>query len=151
MKSFGLTLLLIATVASAQTPTSTPTAGGFATLTSITIAPQNVTLAEGDTARLTATGHLSNGSVQLDLPVAWTTSDEEVAVVSNVTEVSVQPKGFKQPKVLTRPKEASITDGMVMGMGGGTATIMARFTNLTATTTVTVAALPTPTPTVEPK
>ncbi len=103
-------------------PVSVTTAGGTAfsaadfqvlTYTQLTIAPASVTLDIGETAPLSATAILSNGSSEiLSTGVAWTTSNAAVASVD--------------------------VNGVVQALAPGTATITATFETFSASCAVTV-------------
>ncbi|KTD53578.1 protein with a bacterial immunoglobulin-like domain protein [Legionella santicrucis] len=55
-----------------------------ATLTSISLSPNNTTLASGLTLQYTATGHYSDNSIQdITTQVVWSTVNQSVAVISN--------------------------------------------------------------------
>ena len=88
-----------------------------ATLSSITIAPPNPAIAKGTTKQLTATGTFTDGTTQdLTSEVSWTSSDQTIAEIDNALR----------------------NQGLVSGIGIGTATISAREDGVTGTTAVTV-------------
>jgi hypothetical protein len=88
-----------------------------ATVGSISIAPTSLSLAPGGAGGLHATGTLSDGSTQnLTTLGTWSSSNTAVATVSN----------------------ASGSNGIVTGVGAGTATITFTYEGVTATVMVTV-------------
>jgi uncharacterized protein YjdB len=90
-----------------------------ATLVSLALSPSNASLAKGTSRQLTATGTYSDGSTQdLTTQVAWTSSDGTIAAVGN----------------------GAGTQGLVTGVGAGTATISAASGGVTASTPLTVTA-----------
>ncbi|MGO9606457.1 MAG: beta strand repeat-containing protein [Candidatus Binataceae bacterium] len=90
-----------------------------ATLTSITITGPVDTIAKGTTAQLTATGNFTDGSTQdLTNQVSWTSADNSIAQVSNV----------------------SGGEGLVTGINLGNTTIMATLNGIVGSATVTVSA-----------
>ncbi len=90
-----------------------------ATLTSITITVPVATIAKGTTAQLTATGNFTDGSAEdLTSQVGWTSADNSIAQVSNV----------------------SGSAGLVTGIKVGATTIMATLNGIVGSATVTVSA-----------
>ncbi len=88
-----------------------------ATLTSISVAPVNPTIADGSTVALVATGHFSDSSTEdLTDEAGWTSTDDAIAEVSNTI-------GSK---------------GLVTGTGVGIATMTATYGGIQGTTDVTV-------------
>ena len=88
-----------------------------AALTSITVTPANPSIAKGTTAQLAATGNYTDGTIQnLTTQVSWTSGDNTIAQVSNVS--------------------GSI--GLVTGLGVGSPTITATLNGIQGSTTVTV-------------
>ena len=88
-----------------------------AVLTSITITQPNVSIANGTSEQLIATGNFSDGTTQnLTAFVTWTSSAPAVATVGN----------------------AAGSQGFVMGSGAGSTTITATVAGVSGTTTVTV-------------
>lgn len=58
-----------------------------ATLTSITLSPANISLANGFGTQITATGHFSDTSSQdISQTVVWQSSDETIASIDNATD-----------------------------------------------------------------
>ncbi|MGO9452235.1 MAG: beta strand repeat-containing protein [Candidatus Binataceae bacterium] len=101
---------------SPQISGSTVLAVTSATLTEITVGP-SLSLAVGTTGQLTATGTFSDGTtLDLTSSVSWTTSESGIAVVSNATG----------------------TQGLVLGVSAGNATITAFLKGISGTTPVTV-------------
>lgn len=96
---------------------STPLQVTNATLTSIAVTPDPLTLSVQETAQLTATGTFSDGS-QLDVTseASWSSSKPNVAVVSNFNGA----------------------EGRVVGMSSGTTTITAAVGGVAGTAEVTV-------------
>lgn len=108
-----------ATVGSVSAGTTLNVSNTPITLTSISVAPQDVTLAKGLSQQLTATGHFSDGSTaDLTAEVSWSSSQQSVAALST----------------------APGTEGRVSAVSPGQSTITATVNALTATTTVTVTA-----------
>jgi trimeric autotransporter adhesin len=92
---------------------------GPPTLTSITITVPAATIAKGTTAQLTATGNFTDGSTEdLTRQVSWTSADNSVAEVSNV----------------------SGSEGLVTGINLGNTTIMTTLNGVVGSATVTVSA-----------
>ncbi len=88
-----------------------------ASLVSITVTPIAATLAVNGTLPLVAVGTYSDGSsVDLTASVLWTSDDSSVAAVSN----------------------AAGSQGIVLGLSGGTAAITASLQSVTGTATLTV-------------
>jgi len=111
--STSITATLNGTSSSA-TVTVTP-----AVLSSISVTPGSSSIAKGTTVKLTATGNYSDGSTQdLTTQVSWTSADNTVAQVANV----------------------SGSNGLVTGLGVGSTTIIATFNGTSGSTTVTVTA-----------
>jgi hypothetical protein len=91
-----------------------------ATVTTITIAPEAPTLAEGLTKQFTATGIFSDATTQdLTFDATWASSDATVASVSNT---------------------ADDTKGLATALAAGTTTISATFGGISATTLLTATA-----------
>jgi alpha-tubulin suppressor-like RCC1 family protein len=89
------------------------------TLTSISLAPFNMTIAAGTTQQFTATGHYSDGSTQdLTTQVIWSSSQVAFATIST----------------------AAGTDGLATGVAAGTTVISASLGNVSAQTNLTVTA-----------
>jgi uncharacterized protein YjdB len=87
------------------------------TLQSISVAPVNPVVTNGQTAQFTATGHYSDGSTQLlTSGVSWKSSDSSVATIG--------------------------PSGLASAVGAGTATVTAVDGNLAGSTTLTVTAAP---------
>lgn len=90
-----------------------------ATLSSITIAPVNPSIAKGTAVQLIATGHFSDATTEdLTIEVSWTSADNSVAQVS----------------------DATATKGLVTGVAVGSASITATLSGVQGSTTVTVTA-----------
>jgi uncharacterized protein YjdB len=88
-----------------------------ATVVSITITAPVASVAKGTTAQFTATGNFTDGSTQdLTSQVSWTSGDNTIAQVSNV----------------------SVTQGLVTGINLGSTLIMATLNGIQGTATVTV-------------
>src|SRR5215472_1224930 len=90
-----------------------------ATLSSITIAPPGPSIAKGTMVELTATGNFSDGTTQdLTTQVSWTSGDDTIAQVSNISE----------------------TEGLVTGLSAGNTSITATLNGVEGSTNVTVTA-----------
>jgi hypothetical protein len=88
------------------------------TLTSVVVAPTSVSLIEGQTQQINATGNYNDGSTKnLTGSASWTTSDAAVAAVS---------------------KGGLVTAAATLSNPPGSATITATSGTLTATSTITV-------------
>jgi hypothetical protein len=88
------------------------------TLTSVVVAPTSVSLIEGQTQQINATGNYNDGSTKnLTGSASWTTSDAAVAAVS---------------------KGGLVTAAATISNPPGSATITATSGTLTATSTITV-------------
>jgi uncharacterized protein YjdB len=88
-----------------------------ATLSSITLAPLNPSIAKGTTVQLTATGQFSDGSTEdLTNEVSWTSNDDTIAQVG----------------------DASDAQGLVTGIAAGSTTIVATLGGIQGSTGVTV-------------
>jgi alpha-tubulin suppressor-like RCC1 family protein len=88
-----------------------------ATLTSITLAPADMTIAAGATQQFTATGNYSDQSTQnLTTQVIWTSSQLAVATIS----------------------QTAGTDGLARGVAAGTTEISATLGNVSSETNLTV-------------
>ena len=98
-----------------------------ATLSSIAVTPANPSIAANSTVQLTATGTYSDHTTQdLTTQASWTSSNDTVAQVSNVTN----------------------SQGLVTGLTPGSASISATVNGVHGQTSVSVTApVPTPTPT----
>jgi uncharacterized protein YjdB len=90
-----------------------------ATLTSIVITPPDSSIAKGTTVQLTATGTFSDGTTQdLTTQASWTSGNAAIAEVSSVAG----------------------SEGLLTGVGAGTATITATINTVSASTSATVTA-----------
>ena len=108
---------IIATLAGIQSSTTVTVTA--ATLTAIAITPPGPSLAKGTTVQLTATGIFSDGTTEdLTDQVNWTSSDEAIEQVGN----------------------SILTDGLVIGVGVGSATTTATLDGIRGSTAVTVSA-----------
>src|SRR5215467_4497151 len=90
-----------------------------ATLTSISITPPDASIAKGTELRLTATGNFSDGTTEdLTAQVSWTSSNNAIAQVSNVSDAI----------------------GLATGLGEGSTSITATLKGIKGSTTLTVTA-----------
>jgi hypothetical protein len=100
-----------------------------ATLTSITIAPPDPSIANGTTVQLTATGNFSDGTTQdLTTQVSWTSGDNTIAEVGDLPD----------------------SQGLVTGVAVGNTSITATLGGIQGSTTVTVTMATLTSITVEP-
>ncbi|WP_115709447.1 Ig-like domain-containing protein [Legionella sainthelensi] len=99
------------------------------TLQSITVTPNNASLANGLTLQYTATGNYSDGSMRnLTQEVVWSSTSTNIATVSN----------------------SSNSKGLATATAQGATTITASYNNITGSTSLTVTAATLSTITVEP-
>jgi len=112
-----LTATSVATPAATSSPVVVTVSAESVTLTSISLAPLNMTIAAGATQQFTATGHYSDGSTQgLTTQVTWASSNQSDATISN----------------------AAGTNGLATGVAAGTTTISATYSTFGTTTNLTV-------------
>lgn len=114
-----LTATTVALPAATTAPVVVTVRAQGATLSSISLAPQNMTIAAGATQQFTATGSYSDGSTQnLTAQVTWVSSDPSYATISS----------------------AAGTAGLATGVAAGTTVISATLGSVGATTNLTVTA-----------
>ncbi len=108
---------ITATQGGVSASTTTTVTVTSAVLTSITITPPSIPIAKSTSQQLVATGNFSDGTTQnLTAFVTWSSSAPSVVAVSN-----------------TAPSQ-----GLVTGIGVGSATVSATLAGVSGTTTVTV-------------
>ena len=110
---------ITATIGSIAGTSSLTVTGTSASLVSIAILPPNPTVPVGGVRQLAATGSYSDNSTRaITTEVTWSSSNTNVATVSN----------------------SAGTQGLLRGVGGGSATITATLSGRSSTTTVTTVA-----------
>ncbi|MET0388002.1 MAG: Ig-like domain-containing protein, partial [Polyangiales bacterium] len=92
-----------------------------AQLVSITVTPPNWTIASGTITELMASGKFSDNKVRsITSEVTWTSSDEEIAVVSNEDETWGYVQGLAQGQVTIEAKWGEITGSTSLTVSSAT-------------------------------
>jgi parallel beta-helix repeat protein len=97
--------------------------GGNPAVTAVVVSPSSATVTVGGSAQLTAVAVDRDGNTVADAPIAWGSTDSEVADVSTSGRVTARKRGNSRIKATTSGIEGSATVDVIDDAGAPVATV----------------------------